>query len=482
MGRPVHIPLPRPRATCLVGLVLALAGCLGPAEESGGEQGSLAEIQRRLGDAQPVQATQVAGEVPLAADPHALAEPESVQEPPRAEEPAPRQDPYIRFGERIIVRSGVGGQDFITKPYTVPTKKAQRLVELMDALEPFQFRPRDSVDPATNQPLPLDPGVLEYQILGEWDEEYYSNLKTPFDSSVPQAPVKLALSDVFVVTASYELLEQFEEFLDLFASAGIPQIELEAKIIEVVESDQLDIGTKASVVFGDANFVQQGAFGLPNFSGGDNSPSASPGFIPSGPEAILDLGAVTSSLTFNALIEAIRTWDNVQIDSRPKTVVRAGGVAYIESTTEIPFAEIKTISADSNFTAANVYKKVGVQLYISPRLIGTKTLALDVHLVGSQQVGTQATFTPENGSPIEVPVIAYRTAKTVVYLEPGQTLVIGGLTTTRERELVSRVPILGDIPLLGLLFRSKLKRTEKQHVLFAISPRILQHSDFEAEF
>ena len=488
MGAPVPVPpcsrtsRPRLGLACLSAL---LGACLGPGGDSGGDTGSLAEIQERLKDSQPVQGTQAEGEVPVAADPYALADPASV--PPAQEEPpAPRQDPYIRFGERIIVRQGVGGGDFITKPYTVPFEKAQRLVELMAALEPFPFRPRASLDPATNQPLPLDPGVLEYQILPKWDEEYYSNLKTPFDSSIPQAPVKIGLSDVFVVTASYGLLEQFEEFLDLYAAAGIPQIELEAKIIEVVEVDQLDVGTKASVVFGDSNFVQQGAFGLPNSSAGDNSPSIppllSPLPIPTGPESILDLGAVTSSLTFNALIEAIRTWDNVQIDSRPKTVVRAGGVAYIESTTEVPYAEIKTINALSEVTAATVYKKVGVQLYISPRLIGTKTLALDVHLVGSQQVGTQATFTTGGGVPIEVPVIAYRTAKTVVYLEPGQTLVIGGLTTTREREQVNKVPILGDLPLLGLLFRSKLKRSEKQHVLFAISPRILQHSDFEGEF
>lgn len=454
------------------------------------KEGGLEEIGKLLADGTPVKGTHVEGVEPLEADPYALADPATVAQEPLEEEPVQRQDPYIRFGERIIVRKGVGGTDFITKPYTMPVGKAQRLTELIGALEPFPFRKRGTVDPATTQPFPLDPGVLEFQVLEKWDEEYYSNLKTPFDSSIPDAPKKVELSDVFVVTASYGLLEQFEDFLDVFAAAGIPQIELEAKIIEVVETDQLDVGSKASLVFGDANFVQQGAFSLPNSSAGDNSPtigSVPPLPIPTGPEAILDIGAVTSSLAFNALIEAIRTWDNVQIDSRPKTVVRAGGVAYIESTTEIPFAEIKTISADSNFTAATVYKKVGVQLYISPRLIGTKTLALDVHLVGSQQVGTQATFSSSSSSSaqsvsIDVPVIAYRTAKTVVYLEPGQTLVIGGLTTTRERELVSKVPILGDIPLLGLLFRSRLKRTEKQHVLFSISPRILQHSDFEAEF
>jgi type II secretory pathway component GspD/PulD (secretin) len=60
--------------------------------------------------------------------------------------------------------------------------------------------------------------------------------------------------------------------------------------------------------------------------------------------------------------------------------------------------------------------------------------------------------------------------------------VIGGLTSQRDRDLVNKVPILGDIPLLGLLFRSTFTRKENQHVLFAISPRILQHSDFETEF
>lgn len=422
-----------------------------------------------MADARPVEALLVEGSVELASDPFELAEPGAVELAPTQEEPQPlQQNPYIRFGERIIVRADAGGSPLITKPYTMPPSKAKRLVDLMAALEPFPFQPRPPLDPASGAPPPLDPGVLEYQILEGWDEEFYSNLVSPADGKVPEAPKPVVLSDVLVVTASYGLLEQFEEFLDLFAAGGVPQIELEAKIIEVVESDQLDVGMNSSLVFGDKNFVKGIDFDLPNLA--------------DGAEAILDLGAVQSSLAFDAVIEAIRTWDNVQIDSRPKTVVRAGGVAFIESTTEIPYFEIKSLNTAGDFSTSTVYKKVGVQLYISPRIIGTKMLALDVHLIGSQQVGTQATFSVTNGPVIEVPVIAYRTAKTVVYLEPGQTLVIGGLTTLRDRELVNKVPILGDIPLLGLLFRSKFTRTEKQHVLFAISPRILQHSDFEAEF
>jgi type II secretory pathway component GspD/PulD (secretin) len=471
-----------------VALLAALSGaCRGPGEPEG-KEGTLADIDTLMAGAQPVKATRVEGAEPIEADPFAFADLPSVPPHPQEAVAAPQQDPYIRFGERIIVRADDRGQVFITKPYTMPTTKAGRLVDLLAALEPFPFRVRPPVDPATGVAPPLDPGVLEYQVLKDWDEELYSNLTPPTDAKpVPEAPRPVILSDLFVVTASYELLEQFEDFLDLFAAGGVPQIELEAKIIEVVETDQFDYGSRASILFGESNFVQGAAQNLPNVAGGNQLNLPAPivpdmdGLFPGATESILDLGAVQNSLAFDAVIEAIRTWDNVQIDSRPKTVVRAGGVAYIESTTEIPYSEIKTISDVGSFTAGTVYKKVGVQLYISPRIIGTKMLALDVHLIGSQQVGSQATFSVSN-TVIEVPVIAYRTAKTVVYLEPGQTLVIGGLTSTRDRELVSKVPILGDLPLLGLLFRSKFTRSERQHVLFAISPRILQHSDFETEF
>jgi type II secretory pathway component GspD/PulD (secretin) len=429
----------------------------------------MAELGEKLRGAQPVLGEAVQGAESLEdADPYALAEPGAVPEVQLPQiPPLLRQDPYIRFGERIIVRPVEGGEPIITKPYTLPAGKAVRLIELLDALQPFRCRPRPPVDPATGVEPPIDPAQLEYQVLENWDEEFYSDLTPETPDKVPAPATKVALSDVIVVTAGYGLLEQFEEFLDLFAAAGVPQIELEAKIIEVVESDTLDIGQTVNFTFGTDTLVQGAGFDLPNLT--------------QGAEALLTLGAVQDSFTFDATLEAVRTWDNVQIDSRPKTVVRAGGVAYIESTTEIPYFEIKTLTTSGDFTSSTVYKKVGVQLYISPRIIGTRTLALDVRLIGSQQIGSQATFGIEEAV-VEVPVIAYRTAKTLVYLEPGQTLVIGGLTTQRDRELINKVPLLGDIPLLGFLFRSTFTRTEKQHVLFAISPRIIQHSDFETEF
>ena len=449
---------------------VCMAGCLAP--RPGEEELTAREFGEMMEEAgaRPVVADVEEGQTAdLEGTAHPEPDPAAVealleQEP---EEPEYEESPYIRFGERIIVKESAGTPTMITKPYPLPKGRPQKIADLIAAMEPFPWQQR-AADSTT-----LDPTVVEYQILVDQDEEYFTNF-AEFEKS-PAGTNAVAISDVLVVTATGDLLEEFEDFLDLFAGSGVPQIELEAKIIEIVETDSLDVGfrqateageTVPTFAFGDRNFVQSFGAELPNFA--DSA------------EALLALGAVQDGVVFSAILEAVKNWQNVSIESRPKTVVRAGGVARIETFTKVPFLNVKTLAPDGTFTTSIEYQDVGVQLWISPRKVGTSTLALDVQLEGSQQVGRLATVALSSGL-VEVPVIAYRTAKTVVYLEPGQTLVIGGLTSEREQDIESRIPILGDIPLLGFFFRSTFTSIETQHVLFAISPRIIQRSDFDAD-
>lgn len=383
-----------------------------------------------------------------------------------AEEPVPEieESPYLRFGERIIVRER-DGFTFVTKPFTLPPGRPDKVVALMKALKPFPFQKRAPVEGTVASPA-QDPNVLEYEILGGFDDEYYTNFGA-FDAQGPVSKTT-ALNDVMIVTAVPDILEQFEDFLDLFAGGGVPQIELEAKIIEIVETESFDYGSSGSLIFGDGNFVNSLDFSLPNLG--------------SSTDALLTLGTLQDQVNFSAILEAIKGWQNVSIETRPKTVVRSGGVAMVDASRDIPFIEFKTLDAKGFFTTSTTYKKIGTQLWISPRRVGSKTLALDVKLVGSQAVGTQAVLQAQgSATPIEIPIIAYRTAKTVVHLKPGQTLVIGGMTQEKEQEITSKVPILGEIPILGWLFTSTLRVKERQHVIFAISPRIIQRSDFDSE-
>ena len=124
-------------------------------------------------------------------------------------------------------------------------------------------------------------------------------------------------------------------------------------------------------------------------------------------------------------------------------------------------------------------------MYVIPRVIGDDTVVLSIDIEASQQTGTAVTFAQGNSSNsalVQVPQISQRKARTIVRLEPGQAVILGGLITERTLEREKKVPILGDIPLLGYLFKSKFKIKEQTNVLFFIRPRILQGSDLNNQF
>ncbi len=452
------------------GTVLFLASACASAPAPG-PTGSIEDFGAVVGEegARPVLGTaDEAPAQPTADDPLGIEPGQAAELLERRAEEAPTLDlpesPYIRFGERIVVHRLPDGRETITKPFPMPPGKAQRIVDLIRALDPFPLHRRD--EPAPD----LDPSsVVDYVILENWDQEYYSNLEAP----TPGAAIPVNVSDVLVITAEADSLAEFESFLDLF-SAGVPQIELEAKVIEIVDTDSLDVGVDATIDLGDGGvaetFVKSLGFSLPNV--------ADPA------EALLTLGAVQDGTAFDAVIQAVQTWQNVTIETRPKTVVRAGGLARLESTVDIPYFDIQTLSNTGAFTTGIKYRSTGVKLYITPRVVGSKALALDVQLENSQPVSFQTVFgsTDDQGTDteIQVPVIATRTARTIVYLEPGQTLLIGGLTQETSQENVRKVPILGDVPILGFLFRSTFTERRREHVIFAISPRIIQRGDLRA--
>jgi type II secretory pathway component GspD/PulD (secretin) len=83
-----------------------------------------------------------------------------------------------------------------------------------------------------------------------------------------------------------------------------------------------------------------------------------------------------------------------------------------------------------------------------------------------------------SGVTYEVPIIDKRTASTKVVVGNGQTLIIGGLIKNRSIDSVFKVPFVGDLPLLGNLFRSKHKYNEKVELLFLVSPTIINPDEF----
>lgn len=371
---------------------------------------------------------------------------------------APPENPYLRFGKRIMVYPELG---LITKPYPLRVGLGARLKKLLETYGRFPlYKAEDG---------PQKPDSVRIDLEEKWDQELFSDLR----ANVPNDGSTLNIADWLIVTTGPDLLAEVESFIDIFA-AGVPQVEIEAKIVEVTTTDSLDLGVKpvdaSTPIFGfpDHTFVKAFNYSLPNTAGAVNS--------------LLTLGGVQDGMRFNAVLQALATYENVSIISRPKIAVREGGRASILNTTKIPNLNITGISPDGKYGANVVYEEVGIKLYIVPRVVGTETVALNIDIEASAVSGSAVVFVVQGSTSVPNPIISRRAAQTVVYLEPGQAVILGGLISERTVDQENKVPILGSIPLLGNLFKSTYKRKEQTNVLFFIRPRVLQGSDLNREF
>ncbi|QDU85921.1 Type II secretion system protein D precursor [Planctomycetes bacterium Pla163] len=513
---PHRVPSPGPRRSsrALAWLLVAaglVGGCAAPAPSEGeGRTGSLAELRELLEEG---TSTAVTGEV-VESDPEQVGPVQDlrpVEPSPFGESipawgvpgpgqndagtrglPAPMaraaravddtgpidplegfsENPYLRFGERIVVRR----DGRITKPYPLQLGRGKRLLQLMAQIGGFPIVYQiigEGDNPVPPLEDPPGPEVAQILLLEDWDFEQYSSFQ-PQLLPAPSDAKSIKIADWFVVTAGEELLLEIEDFIDLFVGS-VPQIEIQASIVEVITRDEIDygvrgVGVDGSVVadFPDGTLVDFFSYAVPNTADAN--------------EAVLSLGAITDGVRIDALLEVIQTWENVNITTRPKIAVREGGVAEVINTRDVPFISFSGFnSANGNFNASLTFKPVGVQLFAAPRVLGTDTLSLNLYIEASEQVGTAISFFDGDGNEVRSPLIARRQARTVVYLKPGQAVVIGGLETVREVNQERKVPILGDLPLIGLLFRSERRVKERTNVLFFIKPRILQGTDFMSD-
>ncbi len=376
---------------------------------------------------------------------------------------APQQNPYLVFGKRILVNPESG---LIMKPYPLRVGSGKQVLQLLQTYGNLPLWQPGGAPQTADQ--------VRLELYEKLDQELFSNLRV----SPPPADTPLSVADWLVAVASPARLEEVESFINIFA-AGVPQIEIEAKIVEVTLTNQLDLGVgpidSTTPIFGfpDGTFVKSFTFNTPNTAGAVNS--------------LLTIGAVQDGFVFNAVLQALASYENVSIISKPTIAVREGGRAAIENTVKIPVYAISGLNATGQFAATLAYEEVGIKLYVIPRVVGTQTVALNIDIEASAQSGTSVTFTvpPTLGSPgfvLSNPTLSKRAAQTVVYLQPGQAVILGGLISERTVEDQKKVPLLGDIPLLGYLFRSTLKRKEQTNVLFFLRPRILQGTDLNREF
>jgi general secretion pathway protein D len=187
---------------------------------------------------------------------------------------------------------------------------------------------------------------------------------------------------------------------------------------------------------------------------------------------------------FTGTIQALATAGKAQVLARPEIVARDGQMAEIVVGQSVYLPSSVSLSAvgGSGTTVPSIngaYQNVGIQLDVTPFIGVSNGL---VQMILQPQSTSIDTSTPgqviEGGSIISSPVFApnlnKRSANTVVVTPDGQTVVIGGLIGNQKSSSESKVPLLGDIPVLGNLFKFTSRQSQNNELLMFITPHIVQ--------
>ena len=182
------------------------------------------------------------------------------------------------------------------------------------------------------------------------------------------------------------------------------------------------------------------------------------------PAGRLGLALLGEDYLVDLELSALQAEGRGEVISSPRVITANQKEASIRQGVEIPYQE----SSSSGATTTQ-FKEAVLSLTVTPQITPDDRIILDLK-VTKDSVG--AVISNERGG--SVPSIDTRAVDTQVLVNSGQTVVLGGVYETEEGEQVSKVPFLGDIPGVGVLFRSTRKVSNKSELLIFVTPKILK--------
>lgn len=254
-----------------------------------------------------------------------------------------------------------------------------------------------------------------------------------------------------------------------------PQVLIKVVFVEVTHTDGSDIGVEGGFTRTDNGLTGNGAnvFGL----GGLNQIATNiqrnalgqpvQSFIPTPPGA--GLYQILGD-DYQVTLRAIAQSGKAKILSRPSVLARNNQPATILVGQSVPLITAVRYDTFGNAINSVQYTDVGIILRVTPFITSDGM----VEMILSPEISTVSqTESVTISQGVQAPVIDKRSADTVVVTPDSQTVVIGGLIANLKTETVSKIPVLGDLPLLGFAFRSKAKRDVKTELLIFLTPHIV---------
>ncbi|MHC4116266.1 MAG: secretin N-terminal domain-containing protein [Planctomycetota bacterium] len=266
-----------------------------------------------------------------------------------------------------------------------------------------------------------------------------------------------------------------------------PQILVEVRIYDVKDSDSLDLGIEwfagRNTGYGTG---RADGFGSPGAEGGpvmgqSRSDPFGVGIFESTIDKVestgtLNFGIITEHTDLSVLISAIQEQDSAKLLANPRLLVLDNEEATFKAIEEIPYQQLQQGGFEAFGTTE--FKEIGVELTVTPHLAKDGMIRLHVIPVFSVQVGdVQITTVGTGGVPISSPqpIVDTRETDTKALVRDGQTMVIAGMRKQTIQKLVSEIPLLCDIPLIGPLFRFNGEEAVNSELVVFITPRLIEH-------
>lgn len=228
------------------------------------------------------------------------------------------------------------------------------------------------------------------------------------------------------------------------------QVMLEVMIAEVTLTDEFKQGIEFAFNSGEVSMGNLGAFGVEKMGGFS-----------------FGLKGIDGSVVANFFASN----SHVNVLSRPSVVVRDGVSAQMSVGTDLPVAGETTSDPDGQRQTTTIqYRKTGVQLSVTPTVNSQGVVTMEINQSISNQATSGSTFS-------DSPAIFDRSIQTEVVASTGQAVILGGLISENKSYVESKVPVLGDIPWIGGLFRSNVDSVTKTELVVMVTPKIIESSE-----
>jgi general secretion pathway protein D len=265
------------------------------------------------------------------------------------------------------------------------------------------------------------------------------------------AVVAEQLSNTLLVSANPRYFDQIKELIEELDRAQ-PQVLIQVLLAEVTLDRGLDLGM--SWTYDDVPF----AAGITV----DESKWIDGGFA----------SAVTGG-KYSFLLQALEEDGRLEVLSRPQIVTSDNKAATISIGQRVPLITDTRVTDLTGTSISNYrYEDVGVNLSVTPKISPDGTVKMEI---GTTNSAVSSSSVPI-GKDITAPIINQRRANTTVTVPSGQTILIGGLIATTDDKRMKKVPWLGDIPVIGAMFRKSQNTRERKELLILLTPQILSNS------